>query len=65
MQAKLKKIIRPALFILIGILLGFVYYKIWGCTNGCPITSSPFWTVLYAGVLGLLISIMTKKQEAK
>ena len=65
MKLKAKKFIRPAIFILVGIILGFVYYKIIGCTNGCPVTSSPYWTVLYAGILGFLISVMTKKQEAK
>lgn len=65
MNIKMKKIIRPAVFILIGTILGLVYYKIWGCTNGCPISSSPFWTVLYAGILGLLFSIIFKKEEGK
>ena len=65
MKIKLKRLIRPAVFILIGAVLGLVYYKVLGCTNGCPITSSPYWTVLYAGTLGLLISIIFKKQEAK
>ena len=65
MKSKLKKLIRPAVFILIGAVLGLVYYKIWGCTNGCPVTSSPYWTVLYAGTMGLLMSIIFKKKETE
>lgn len=41
----------------IGGVLGYLYYKIIGCSSGtCPITSKPLNSVLYGAVMGLLIS---------
>jgi hypothetical protein len=41
----------------IGGALGFLYYKLVGCSTGtCPITSKPLNTVLYGAVMGLLLS---------
>ncbi len=39
-----------------GALLGFLYYKKVGCPSGtCPITSSPYGSVLYGAVMGLMV----------
>lgn len=44
--------------VLIGGLLGFLYYKIVGCSTGtCPITSKPLNSTLYGAVMGLLLTI--------
>lgn len=41
----------------IGALLGFIYYKVVGCATGtCPITSNPYTSSIYGGVMGILIS---------
>lgn len=41
----------------VGGLLGFLYYKLVGCSTGtCPITSKPLNTIIYGAVLGLLLS---------
>jgi hypothetical protein len=41
----------------IGGALGFLYYKLVGCSTGtCPITSKPLNSVLYGAVMGLLLS---------
>lgn len=41
----------------VGAVLGFAYYKLVGCPNGtCPITSNPFTSSIYGGVMGVLIS---------
>ncbi len=41
----------------IGGALGFVYYKLVGCSSGtCPITSKPLNSIMYGAVMGLLIS---------
>lgn len=54
---KIKKWIRPTLFTLGGALAGLAYYHFIGCASGsCPITSSPFGSVLYMGLIGWLIS---------
>ncbi|MGL1901392.1 MAG: DUF6132 family protein [Fibrobacterales bacterium] len=40
-----------------GIALGFIYYKTIGCSTGtCPITSNPWSSMIYGGVLGALIT---------
>ena len=44
--------------VLIGGLLGFLYYKFIGCSSGsCPITSNPMNSTLYGAVMGLLITL--------
>lgn len=41
----------------IGGVLGFLYYKLVGCSTGtCPITSRPLNSILYGAVMGLLFS---------
>ena len=50
---KIKKLIRPALFIIGGALAGLIYYLAVGCPTGtCAITSSPVNSMLYMGVVG-------------
>ncbi len=57
MKERMKKWIRPALFIIGGALLGLAYYALAGCTTGsCAITSNPVSSMIYAGVIGWLLS---------
>ena len=59
MKAILKKLLRPALFTLGGALAGLAYYYLVGCSTGsCAITSSPFTTMAYVGVIGFLLSAL-------
>ena len=52
-------IFKYLLAIAIGAFLGYLYYKKVGCPNGsCPITSNPFSSTMYGGVLGLLFAGM-------
>ena len=62
---KIKKILRPALFAVVGMLAGFGYYNLFSCADGsCAITSGPVRTMLYMGVIGLLLSgIFERKGE--
>ncbi len=54
----MKKSIRVIIGISVGALLGFVYYRFIGCNGGaCPITSSPLNTVVYVGLMGLLLTV--------
>lgn len=62
-EALLKKAFVPSLFMLGGALAGYLYYRFFGCTNGCAVTSSPYITVLYGAVMGLLISVITKREK--
>jgi len=57
MKEKLKALMQPALFALGGALAGLGYYTFAPCPTGtCPITSSPWSTMVYTGLIGLLIS---------
>jgi len=47
---------RPFLGIVIGGLAGFLYYYFVGCSSGsCPITSNPYMSIIYGGLLGLFV----------
>lgn len=60
---KTKKLIRPALFIIGGAMVGLVYYLAVGCPTGtCAITSSPVNSMLYMGAVGALLSAVLKKE---
>ena len=57
MTRNLKKWLRPVLFTLGGALAGYLYYRLVGCASGsCAITSNPYITVLYTGLIGFLLS---------
>lgn len=56
-KMKIKNWIRPLLFTIVGALVGLGYYYVVGCSTGsCPITSNPIITMIYMGVVGLLLS---------
>ena len=57
--------IRTGLFVAAGAAAGLVYYRLYGCTTGCPITSNPWMTMAYLGVVGGLLSgiFAPKKKE--
>ncbi len=51
-----KKFWKSASAIIIGGILGYVYYYFEGCASGtCAITSSPILSVIFGGVLGLFV----------
>ena len=57
MRIRVKKLLLPALFTVVGMLAGFGYYNLFSCTTGsCPITANPLRTMLYMGLIGLLLS---------
>ncbi len=57
---KLLKIYYP---VLIGGLLGYLYYHFIGCSSGsCPITGNPFISTVYGALIGSIFVIgRTKK----
>ena len=67
MKSKLKKWLRPLLFTVGGALVGLGYYYAVGCSTGsCPITSNPIITMIYMGVVGLLLSgLFGKRGDGK
>ena len=52
---------------IIGAIGGFLYYRFVGCASGaCPITSNPYISTVYGGVIGLLLGYIVtpgKKKE--
>ena len=67
MRLKLKKALRPLLFTAGGMLAGLVYYFLVGCATGnCAIMSNPIQSMLYMGLIGLLLSgIFVKRSESE
>ncbi len=56
------------IFSVAGILAGYVYYLEVGCTdNGCAITSNPYLSALWGGLIGYLIAgvLFSKKEKNK
>ena len=50
-----------------GAIGGFLYYRFVGCVSGaCPITSNPYISTVYGGVVGTLLGYVVtpgKKKE--
>ena len=47
----------------LGAIAGFMYWKYWGCVNGCTITSSPHNSTLYFALVGALLSGIFKQDK--
>ncbi len=45
---------------LLGMLVGFLYYRFYGCTEGCMITGNPWRSTAYFGFMFLLGSNLIK-----
>lgn len=57
MKKRMKSWLRPGLFILGGVIAGYLYNRFAGCASGtCAIASSPAAAMLYMGVIGWLLS---------
>ena len=57
MKEKIKKWLKPVLFIVGGALVGLAYYYLVGCsTRACSLTSNLFITMAYMGFIGWLFS---------
>lgn len=47
---------KPAIGVIIGGTAGFLYYSFIGCASGtCAITSNPFMSTFFGGMLGFLM----------
>jgi len=59
----LKKNLLSIIGVTIGVIAGFFYWLLIGCTTGgCPITGNPYISTVYGGLLGwLLFSSFRKK----
>jgi hypothetical protein len=49
--------LRTIIAMVIGGALGYVYYRLVGCSTGaCPITSNPWISTFYGAFIGLLFA---------
>ena len=65
---KLKSLftLKTLIGIVVGIFGGYIYYLKIGCSSGtCPITSNPWMSMLWGGILGYLIIDLFKKKKIK
>jgi hypothetical protein len=57
---------RTIVGLALGAVGGFLYWRFVGCTSGhCPISSNPFISTTYGGLLGYLFIGMISKEKAK
>ena len=66
----MKKRILPwlpvILLTLTGAAGGWLYYRLVGCATGtCAISSNPFISTVYGGVIGLLLGFVVKPSRKK
>lgn len=64
----IKQFINKNILKIIGVSIGaaggFLYYQFVGCQSGtCPITSNPYISIAYGGLLGYLLFDLFKKKE--
>ena len=56
-----KVLIKNAIGIIIGGIGGYLYYIKIGCTSGtCQLTSNPYVSILWGGLIGYLIADLIK-----
>ncbi len=60
----IKKHLLKIIGIPVGMIGGYLYYYFVGCNSGtCPITSNPYISVFYGGLMGYLFLDLFKKKE--
>ncbi|GAB1416853.1 DUF6132 family protein [Paludibacter sp.] len=66
MKAFIKKNLLSISGIAVGMIGGYLYYYFVGCASGtCAITSNPYISIIYGGVLGYLFFDIFKKKKTK
>jgi hypothetical protein len=66
MKLFIKKHLLKIIGVIVGMTGGYLYYYFVGCNSGtCPITSNPYISIIYGGVMGYLVFDLFKKKEVK
>ena len=68
MKQKLKTFLKKDFPVFIGVFVGavggYLYYRFVGCASGvCAITSNPYISTFYGGVIGGLLGSLFKTQK--
>lgn len=63
-KPQMRAAIITVLFLLGGAVLGYLYYRIWGCNGTCAITSSPYRSSIYGAIIGVLLRYGFKKEAS-
>ena len=51
---------------LLGLCGGYLYYRLVGCATGtCPISSNPYSSTIYGGVIGFLLGVVVSPKKIK
>lgn len=61
----MKPWLKAILFLAGGAVAGYLYYLFFGCRGSCPITSNPYYTMLYFTAVGGLISLIILPDSGK
>ena len=65
-QKSWKRYLPMMILAVVGAIAGFLYYRLVGCVSGaCPITSNPYISTVYGGVLGTLIGYLVTPSKKK
>ena len=61
MGHKLSLILKKRLLFLVsgslaGGIAGYLYYFFYGCTNGCPLNSNPYLSIVWGMLVGYLLT---------
>lgn len=60
----IKKHLISIIGTVVGFIGGYLYYHFIGCQSGtCPITSNPYMSIIWGGVLGYLLFSMFEKKK--
>lgn len=66
MKLFIKKHLLKIIGVIVGMTGGYLYYYFVGCNSGtCPITSNPYISIIYGGIMGYLVFDLFKKKEVK
>lgn len=58
------KYFKSVLYAGAGALIGYSYYHFYGCTNGCPLSSTWYITTGYGMLSGILLGFPSKPKSS-